>query len=179
MWETWVDPWVEKIPWRKEQLPIPVFWPGEFHGLHCPWVHKELATTERLSYFEGNDGISLLCITIWREFTSSSELSWAELCHFSNESFWFRKQSVKPGPYLCRGKANRHLHKFDMGEWGNQFHPTQMPYVKLLCFGIKNKELLSKLSKNLSWNSCFQKAYSPITEACFFELSITLSGPKF
>ena len=27
------DPWVGKIPWRKEQLPTPVFWPGEFHGL--------------------------------------------------------------------------------------------------------------------------------------------------
>ena len=27
------DPWVGKIPWRREWLPIPVFWPGEFHGL--------------------------------------------------------------------------------------------------------------------------------------------------
>ena len=27
------DPWVGKIPWRREQLPTPVFWPGEFHGL--------------------------------------------------------------------------------------------------------------------------------------------------
>ena len=23
-------PWVEKIPWRRERLPTPVFWPGEF-----------------------------------------------------------------------------------------------------------------------------------------------------
>ena len=28
------DPWVGKIPWRRERLPIPVFWPGEFHGLY-------------------------------------------------------------------------------------------------------------------------------------------------
>ena len=34
MWETWVHPWVGKIPWRREQLPTPVFWPGEFHGLY-------------------------------------------------------------------------------------------------------------------------------------------------
>ena len=27
------DPWVGKIPRRRERLPIPVFWPGEFHGL--------------------------------------------------------------------------------------------------------------------------------------------------
>ena len=43
------DPWVEKIPWRREQLPTPVFWPGEFHGLYNPWGHKEPDTTERLS----------------------------------------------------------------------------------------------------------------------------------
>ena len=28
-WETWIG----KIPWRKERLPTPMFWPGEFHGL--------------------------------------------------------------------------------------------------------------------------------------------------
>ena len=27
------NPWVEKIPWRRERLPTPVFWPGEFRGL--------------------------------------------------------------------------------------------------------------------------------------------------
>ena len=26
------DPWVGKIPWRKEWQPTPVFLPGEFHG---------------------------------------------------------------------------------------------------------------------------------------------------
>ena len=42
------DPWVGKIPWRREGLPTPVFRPGEVHGLHSPWGHKELDTTERL-----------------------------------------------------------------------------------------------------------------------------------
>jgi len=32
MQETWYSPWAGKIPWRKEKLPTPVFWPGEFHG---------------------------------------------------------------------------------------------------------------------------------------------------
>ena len=27
------DPWVHKIPWRREWLPTPVFLPGEFHDL--------------------------------------------------------------------------------------------------------------------------------------------------
>ena len=41
-------PWVGKIPWRRERLPTPVFWPGEFHGLHSPWDLKESDKTEWL-----------------------------------------------------------------------------------------------------------------------------------
>ena len=26
------NPWVGKIPWKRERLPTPVFWPGQFHG---------------------------------------------------------------------------------------------------------------------------------------------------
>ena len=40
------DPWVGKIPWRRERLPTPGFWPGEFQGLYSPWGHKELDMTE-------------------------------------------------------------------------------------------------------------------------------------
>ena len=29
MRETWIQSWVGKITWRRERLPIPVFWPGE------------------------------------------------------------------------------------------------------------------------------------------------------
>ena len=43
------DPWVEKIPWRRERLPTPVFWPREFHGPYGPWGRKESDMTERLS----------------------------------------------------------------------------------------------------------------------------------
>ena len=32
--------------WRRERLPTPVLWPGEFHGLYSPWCCKELDTTE-------------------------------------------------------------------------------------------------------------------------------------
>ena len=35
--------------WRREQLPTPVFWPGEFHGLYSPRGHKESNMTEWLS----------------------------------------------------------------------------------------------------------------------------------
>ena len=43
------DPWVGKIPWRRERLPIPVFWCGEFCALYSPWGRKESDTAERIS----------------------------------------------------------------------------------------------------------------------------------
>ena len=49
MQETWFNPWVGKIPWRRERLPTAVLWPEEFHGLYSPWDRKKLGTTERLS----------------------------------------------------------------------------------------------------------------------------------
>ena len=48
MWETWVRS-LGSIRWRRERLPSPVFWPGEFDGLYSPWGRRELVTTERLS----------------------------------------------------------------------------------------------------------------------------------
>ena len=50
------DPWVKKIPWRREWQPTPVFLPGKSHGQRClvgysPWARKESDRTERLSFF--------------------------------------------------------------------------------------------------------------------------------
>ena len=41
-------PGVGKIPWRRERLPTPVFWLGEFHGQYTPWGCKERDTPEQL-----------------------------------------------------------------------------------------------------------------------------------
>ena len=48
------DPWVGKISWRKEWLPTPVFWPGEFHGLYSPWACKKLDLTFIYMHFIKN-----------------------------------------------------------------------------------------------------------------------------
>ena len=53
-WETGFNPWIGKIPWRREWVPTPIFLPGEFHGErslagHSPWVHKESDITEQLT----------------------------------------------------------------------------------------------------------------------------------
>ena len=46
-----LDPWVGKIPWRREWQPTPVFLSREFHGQrslagYSPWGRKELDMTE-------------------------------------------------------------------------------------------------------------------------------------
>ena len=62
------DPWVGTIPWRGEWLPIPVFWPGEFHGQrsladYSPQGREESDMTERLSlHFTSGDVLRfILC----------------------------------------------------------------------------------------------------------------------
>ena len=44
------DPWVGKIPRRRERLPTPVFWPGEFHGLYSSRGCKELDMTVTFTF---------------------------------------------------------------------------------------------------------------------------------
>ena len=56
------DPWVGKIPWRRERLSSPVFWPEEFHGLYSLWGCKELDTTERLSLTHSSYLVDHLCV---------------------------------------------------------------------------------------------------------------------
>ena len=47
---------------RSERLLSPVFWAGEFHGLHSPWGCKESETTEQISlHFDGD--VSKFCYT--------------------------------------------------------------------------------------------------------------------
>ena len=50
MQETWVRSLGWEDPWRRERLPTPVLWPGEFHALYSPQGRQELDMTERLSF---------------------------------------------------------------------------------------------------------------------------------
>ena len=49
------NPWVGKIPWRREWQPTPVFLPGECHGQrsmvgYSPWGYKESDMTEQVTH---------------------------------------------------------------------------------------------------------------------------------
>ena len=59
------DRWVGKIPWRKEWLPTPVVFPGEFCGQrslegYIPRDCKESDTTERLHSHHRGCGLTIL-----------------------------------------------------------------------------------------------------------------------
>ena len=63
MWETWVLSLVGKIPCRRERLPAPLFWPGEFHGLYSPWGRRDSDKTARLSLLLRRFSRVRLCVT--------------------------------------------------------------------------------------------------------------------
>ena len=51
------DPWLGKIPWRREWLPTPVFLLGEFYGQRSlagyrPWGHEESGLTEATKHMK-------------------------------------------------------------------------------------------------------------------------------
>ena len=63
-WRPGFDPWVGKMPWRRERLPTPAFWPRECHGLYSPWGGlKESDITECFytGFPGGNSGKESVC----------------------------------------------------------------------------------------------------------------------
>ena len=53
------DPWVGKIPWRRERQPTLVLLPGAFYGQrslagYSPWGRQEWDTTEGLTLVGGS-----------------------------------------------------------------------------------------------------------------------------
>ena len=102
------DPWVGKIPWRREWQPTPVFLSGEFHGQrnlagYSPWGRKELDTTEQL-YF------TLLYFTIMIGGASGKEHTCqCRRCKRLRFDPWVRKipwkRAWKSTPVLFSGKS--------------------------------------------------------------------------
>ena len=56
------NPWVGKIPWRREWQSTPAFLPGESHGQrslvgYSPWSHKDSDTPEWLTHTHMHRGL--------------------------------------------------------------------------------------------------------------------------
>ena len=69
------DPWVRKIPWRREWQPTPVFLPGKFHGRKSlagfsPWcrrVKRDWAHTHTRTHFFLNLSSSNKVDLLWAQ----------------------------------------------------------------------------------------------------------------
>ena len=104
-------PGLGRSPRRRERLPIPVFWPGKFHGWRSlegyrPWGQKESDTTERLSLH--------LIQNFLRDLNSSGHLDRSflaqgqsspgqdrkldKLCPWEHELLLQRKSTILPNP---------------------------------------------------------------------------------
>ena len=96
------NPWVGKILWRRERLPTPVFWPGEFHGLYSAWGHKESDTIEWLTFHEAQG--AMICKTCHNY--SRMELNWGSLWHLLYGEKWKSTLALFPyfTPFLAPAK---------------------------------------------------------------------------
>ena len=77
MRETWARSLGWEDPLEKEQLPTPVFWPGESHGLYSPWGRKESDTTKPPSLLLSFSPFLLSALCIWASCLRASK-AWTE-----------------------------------------------------------------------------------------------------
>ena len=111
------DPWVGKIPWRREWQPTPVFLPGESHGQrslvgYSPWGHEESDTTERITF---------------------------SFFHFMQNSSPLKRTAVhfpsRPSPFLPRHVADQtSSHSVSGVPTSNQLSRLQPPPPGFACF---------------------------------------------
>ena len=93
MQEIRLDPWVGKIPWRREWEPTLVFSPGEFHSQrslegYSPWGRKESSPAPQS---EGIDSLAFCLLygpvlTTVCDHWEDHSLDYTDLCRQSNVS---------------------------------------------------------------------------------------------
>ena len=112
MWETWFDPWVGKVPWRRERLPTPVFWPVEFHGPYSPWGREDKA--EQLSLPHPVNGASLVAQTVKKLSTMQETWVWS----LGQEIPWRKEWIPIPVFLLAEFRGQRSLEGYSA--WGSR-----------------------------------------------------------
>ena len=107
MWESGFNPWVVKIPQRRERLSTPVFWPGEFHGLHgVAKSRSRLSDFHSLTSLSRSHILSEVLINVhpfpWNISSArKTGLMWAnQSCHH------FHQPLTCPHRHECRTSVN-------------------------------------------------------------------------
>ena len=117
-WRSGFDSWVGKIPWRRERLPIPVFWLREFHELYSPWSRKELDTTEWLSLtFKFLYGRGQVClIHCW---TTSIYRILVNIASNEGKQKWAGDADCSTATVRANNQGFLGLRTGEIGKWGS------------------------------------------------------------
>ena len=89
------NPWVRKIPWRRQWLPTPIFSPGESLGQrslegYSPWSYKELDITEQLRLSHWRLSSCLKMENFFFFFTLENSLIWFWFSFLKFIYFWLK-----------------------------------------------------------------------------------------
>ena len=123
-------PGLGRFPWRRERLPTPVFWPGDFHGLYSQWDREELDTTEwcSLSLFLAEPRCGKGTLFSFQQF--SKEMRW-QSCLTSHDA-----DSIR----VCHANGKQPNSLYMTGFQGN--------FNNVGNFSLKNKTSYEYIFKN-------------------------------
>ena len=124
MWRSGFNPCIGKIPWRRERLPTPVFWPREFHGLYSPWGCQESDTTERLSLTQNH--LTPSCFQI--KYQDLYLTTWNWFCVYPNVSFFMKMVFFKKWIIKLTSSTSFHCS-----------HSGQLPIVEISPLFVDSK----------------------------------------
>ena len=173
------DPWVGKIPWRREWKPSPVLLSEESHGErnlagHSPWGCKELDTTERLN----NKPLYTFCLLLMNvaQGPVTSWLTWIQsqnspflwlLCIFAGmldkaqklETFWSHISHLSRFTSTVLSQLPAHL------LWLLGFYSSgpELP------FPLFSFPLCTKFSSGFCRRACFLFTAFPFSACCYRE----------
>ena len=78
-----MDSWVGKIPWRWEQLPTPVFWPGENHLILCCPLLFLPSIFPSISVFSDESALPIRVLKYWKFWGNETRESGIQKCIFT------------------------------------------------------------------------------------------------
>ena len=110
MQETWFNPWVGKIPWRRKWQPTPVFLLGKSDGQrslvgYSPWGRKESDTTKWLHFIHTGRSHMYVCVfSLVRLICSPTDCSPPDSSvHGISQAKWSGLPFPPPGDLLDPG----------------------------------------------------------------------------
>ena len=57
------ETWAGKIPWRRERMTTPVFWPAEFHGLYSPWGSQSRTQLSNFHFAKYETSVTIILLS--------------------------------------------------------------------------------------------------------------------